>query len=97
MIEFYVDKGRSDAWRIAPYSELIRSLAMGAYDLGACVLVYVGKNTLLILPDRIQELGAIGPDEEIIIHWSVKEGVKVYRGEVLHKHDLKLQSMKGRQ
>lgn len=59
-LAIYVDPGRPNAWREAPYyADLKRWAAFGARD-GRQLVVSVGRRSILILPDRDVELKGKG-------------------------------------
>ncbi len=57
-----VDPARPDAWRAQPYLSQIRAWSRMVDDQTGCVLVYAGKETLVVFPREEITLGSLGPD-----------------------------------
>jgi len=62
-----VDQDHPDVWRAEPYYAQLKSLAAFSLPRGGQVVVYVGRNLFVILPDRHVELGIVEPGEYIFI------------------------------
>lgn len=61
-----VDPGFPANWRHEPYIRNLRRWAAAALAQGDQVLVFTGAKVTAILPDREQELGEIGPGDQIV-------------------------------
>ena len=61
----HVDPGTPDAWRREPYISWLRGRAAEGLDMGGAVLVSVGGNTTLVLPEGEQFLGVVNTGDEI--------------------------------
>jgi hypothetical protein len=77
-LSVHVDPGRPNAWREEPYYSQIKRWATAAAAKRGQVIVWVGRNTFAVLPDRDKELGEVRADQFIIT--SAKQGP---RGPVL--------------
>jgi hypothetical protein len=65
-ITVHVDTAWPGAWRAEPYySELRRWAALGSQNLRQ-IIVYVGRQCTVMLPDRNVDLGLLDGDEHII-------------------------------
>jgi hypothetical protein len=77
-LSVHVDPGRPSAWREEPYYSQIKRWAAAAVAKRGQVIVWQGRNTIAVLPDRDKDLGEVRPDQFIITQ--VKPGP---RGTVL--------------
>jgi hypothetical protein len=65
-ISIYVDAQRPDAWRREPFLKTFHAWSeMGARSNGQ-VVVYVAGRALVVVPDRIVDLGEVGFDDLIL-------------------------------
>jgi hypothetical protein len=62
-----VDEDHPQAWLAEPYYSQLKSLASVALYRGGQIVVYVGEDTFVILPNRHVALGALKSDEYIFI------------------------------
>jgi hypothetical protein len=62
-----VDEDHPNAWRGVPYYGWLNKLATASLPLGGQVVVYVGRQVYVILPDRHVALGHVTEDEYIFI------------------------------
>ena len=67
----HVDPARPNAWRQEPYYSQIKRWA-AAVAQRAQVIVWQGRSTIAVLPDRDQDLGEVRPDQYIVT--SAKQG-----------------------
>jgi hypothetical protein len=66
-IVIHVDPGRPNAWREQPYyRDLKQWAAFAARDL-RLIIVAIGKNSIVILPDEDVNLGIVAENERIVI------------------------------
>ncbi|MGD0191172.1 MAG: hypothetical protein ABSD74_10565 [Rhizomicrobium sp.] len=63
----HVDPGTPDAWRREPYHSWLRSKAAEGLNIGASVVVSVGRNATLVLPHGEQYLGVVNSGDQIVI------------------------------
>ena len=71
-LSVHVDPARADAWRQEPYYSQIKRWAAAAVAQRGQVIVWQGRSTIAVLPDRDQDLGEVRPDQYIVT--SVKQG-----------------------
>jgi hypothetical protein len=64
---FQVDPGSPNAWKREPYYGNIKAWAIGALERGRHVLVFVDKSATLVLPDRDEMLGVLGPNDRFVV------------------------------
>lgn len=65
-LSVHVDPGRPNAWREEPYYSQIKRWAAAAVAKRGQVIVWQGRNTIAVLPDRDKDLGEVRPDQFII-------------------------------
>jgi hypothetical protein len=65
-LSVHVDPGRPNAWREEPYYSQIKRWAIAAAEARAQVIVWQGRTTIAVLPDRDKDLGEVRPDQFII-------------------------------
>jgi hypothetical protein len=63
----YVDPGRPDAWKAEPYYSQLKEWARLAARKRNQVVVCIGPQTIVILPDKDVDLGVVGDDEMIVM------------------------------
>jgi hypothetical protein len=74
-----VDEDHPDAWLAEPYYGWLKFLAAASLPRGGQVVVYVGENVFVMLPDGHATLGPLTPDEYIFIEnlgegrWSARK------------------------
>ena len=71
-LSVHVDPGRPNAWREEPYYSQIKRWAVAAAASRGQVIVWQGRSTIAVLPDRDKDLGEVRPDQFIIT--SAKQG-----------------------
>jgi hypothetical protein len=67
-LQFQVDPGEPNAWKRQPYYANIKNWAAASVGRGQFVLVFVNKAATLVLPDRDVALGALGPNDRLILN-----------------------------
>jgi hypothetical protein len=65
-LSVHVDPGRANAWREEPYYSQIKRWAVAAAAKRGQVIVWQGRSTIAVLPDRDKDLGEVRPDQYII-------------------------------
>jgi hypothetical protein len=65
-LSVHVDPARPDAWRKEPYYSQIKRWAVAAAAQRGQVIVWQGRSTIAVLPDRDKDLGEVRPDQFII-------------------------------
>jgi hypothetical protein len=65
-LSVHVDPARPDAWRKEPYYSQIKRWAVAAAQQRGQVIVWQGRSTVAVLPDRDKDLGEVRPDQFII-------------------------------
>lgn len=74
-----VDEDHPDAWSAEPYYDWFKNLAAMSLPRGGQVVVYVGEDVHVMLPDGHASLGPLKPDEYIFIEnlgggrWSARK------------------------
>jgi hypothetical protein len=63
----YVDASMPDAWRRPPYHARLTALMRAGLPLGRLVFIDVGGKVSMMLPDRMEDLGLLGPDDEVAL------------------------------
>ena len=63
----YVDPASPTQWRKSPFFERLTALMHAALPDGVLVYVAVAEHYTLLLPDREEEIGRIGPADEVIL------------------------------
>jgi Fe-S-cluster containining protein len=61
----YVDPARPDAWRKDPYYADLKTWAKNAVASKSQVVVFVGDDVTVILPDRDKPIGRVRPDQHL--------------------------------
>lgn len=62
----HVDPDRPNAWRDEPFFSALQAAALQSVPIHHQVVVYIGKRTIVILPDREVDLGIVADDEIIV-------------------------------
>jgi hypothetical protein len=65
-LSVHVDPARPDAWRKEPYYSQIKRWAIAAAAQRGQVIVWQGRSTVAVLPDRDKDLGEVRSDQFII-------------------------------
>jgi hypothetical protein len=65
-LSVHVDPARPHAWREEPYYSQIKRWAVAAAARRGQVIVWQGRSTIAVLPDRDKDLGEVGRDQFII-------------------------------
>jgi hypothetical protein len=65
-LSVHVDPGRPNAWREEPYYAQIKRWAAAAAAKRGQVIVWQGRQTIAVLPDREKDLGEVRPDQFIV-------------------------------
>ena len=71
-LSVHVDPGRPNTWREEPYYSQIKRWAVAAAASRGQVIVWQGRSTIAVLPDRDKDLGEVRPDQFIVT--SAKQG-----------------------
>jgi hypothetical protein len=64
----YVDPSSPTQWRKSPFFERLNALVQVALPDGVLVYVVVANHYTLLLPDRQEEIGRIGPKDQVILN-----------------------------
>jgi hypothetical protein len=93
-IAAYVDPQRPDAWKREPYYSQLKEWSVAAAQNRSQVMVCIGDRMYVILPDRDEDLGMVGPDDVIITgEKPTPFGVQLMAFKI-HKDDPRLETMK---
>jgi len=81
----YVDAAQPDAWKKQPYLARLTALMQAGLPLGRLVFIDVGGRVSLMLPGRMEDLGVLGPKDEVALQMiryphTVEYKVTVTRG-----------------
>ena len=63
----YVDPSSPTQWRKSPFYERLVKLMQASLPDGILVYVAVGNHYTLFLPDRLEEIGRLGAQDEVIL------------------------------
>ena len=63
----HVDPAVTRPWRAEPYYSVLRRLSAQGLTRGTLVMAIERRRTIVILPDREEDLGVIGPDAGIAL------------------------------
>ncbi len=74
-----VDPDRPDAWKREPYYAFLKNVAGHYVGQGKHLIVMVAGKATILLPDRDQALGALGPGDRIVV---AREG-RSFKADVL--------------
>jgi hypothetical protein len=66
-LQIAVDPGFPNAWMRTPYYEQIKRWAREGAERGAFVFVRIGKRMIAVLPDRDQDIGLVGLQDEVVV------------------------------
>jgi hypothetical protein len=62
-----VDPGFPNAWTRPPYYERLKRWARDQAEHGGFVFVRIGRRVIAILPDRDDDIGCVGLDDEVVV------------------------------
>jgi hypothetical protein len=65
-IAIHVDTQRPDAWRREPFLSTFHRWAELAMAQQGQVVVHVGRHAYVVVPDRVVDIGEVGPDDLIL-------------------------------
>jgi hypothetical protein len=63
----YVDPAMPDVWQRAPYFDVLMRLMQGGLPQNRLVFIDVGGRVGMMLPDRLEDLGVLGPKDEVAL------------------------------
>ena len=63
----YVDASQPAAWKKEPYLSRLTALMRAGLPLGRLVFIDVGGRVSMMLPDRMEDLGVLGPEDEVAL------------------------------
>jgi hypothetical protein len=63
----YVDPSSPTVWRKSPFYERLVKLMQASLPDGILVYVAVANHYTLFLPDRLEEIGKLGADDQVIL------------------------------
>jgi hypothetical protein len=63
----YVDPAMPDIWKRAPYYDMLMRLMHTGLPLNRLVFIDVGGRVGMMLPDRLEDLGILGPKDEVAL------------------------------
>ena len=86
-IIIFSDLGRLGAWRSEPFYSRIKAWAVEKVNNNGQVIVWQGKDVIVVLPDREENLGPIREDQLITIVKKQGQGTPVFAVEVIDKDD----------
>lgn len=61
----HVDPGTPDVWRRQPYYGVLHQMMQTGLQRGRLVYVALNAHHILLLPDREEDLGVLGPADEV--------------------------------
>jgi hypothetical protein len=61
----HVDASTPRAWREEPYATALKKMMLANLPLGKPVYVAIGRHQILLLPDREEDLGILGEQDEV--------------------------------
>jgi hypothetical protein len=79
----YVDAAANQPWRQEPYFSQLTAMADQGLARGAMVLIAQHGRTRLLLPDREVDLGALSPDDSIVLEEAVTPMGRRYEPRVI--------------
>lgn len=65
-LSIYADPDQPEAWNREPFLKTLRAWAEAGVRHGGQVLIFIGRKVLVVLPDRIVDLGIVAPDELVL-------------------------------
>ena len=95
-LSVHVDPSRPDAWREEPYYSQIKRWAVAAAASRGQVIVWQGRRTIAVLPDRDQQLGEVRPDQFIVTSASTGPEGKTFDVFVVDADDPIARSLRAR-
>ena len=75
----HVDPGAPDAWRRQPYFGVLTRMMQAELPRGRLVYAAVNAHHILLLPDREEDLGLLGPVDEVQLATIAKPDGREYR------------------
>jgi hypothetical protein len=66
-LQVSVDPGFPQSWTRAPYYERFKQWAREGAERGAFVFVRIGERMIAVLPDRDQDIGPVGINDEVVV------------------------------
>jgi hypothetical protein len=66
-LQVAVDPGFPQAWTRPPYYRQLKQWAQEGAERGAFVFVRIGERMIAMLPDRDEDIGAVGVDDELVV------------------------------
>jgi hypothetical protein len=66
-LQVAVDPGFPQAWRKPPYYEWLKQWAREGAERGAFVFVRIGERMIAMLPDREEDIGEVGNQDEVVV------------------------------
>jgi hypothetical protein len=81
------DASAADSWRREPYYSQLKRWAAALANAGRTVIVFVGKRTWVIQPDRDIDLGELRDDEVVAMQWVMTPGGRRREAIKLRKDD----------
>ena len=79
----YADAGARQPWRQEPYASQLKSMVEHNVAQGLLVLVAQQGRTIVLLPDREADLGAVPPDGKIVLEQTLTPTGKRYEPHVI--------------
>ena len=64
-LSVYVDAGATGVWRKEPYLSCLVAMAKTGLKTNAIVRIMENGRTFVLLPDRVADLGVVGPDDRV--------------------------------
>jgi hypothetical protein len=81
-LQVAVDPGFPQAWRRAPYYAWLKQWAREGAEHGAFVFVRIGQRIIAMLPDRDEDVGDVGNDDDLVVARRVTPAGYAYEVEV---------------
>jgi hypothetical protein len=66
-LQVSVDPGFPQAWTRPPYYGRLKQWALEGAERGAFVFVRIGARMIALLPDRDEDIGEVGLDDEVMV------------------------------
>jgi hypothetical protein len=74
----YVDPGAPGAWRKEPYLSQLVAMAKTGLKHNAILKIIEQGRVFVLLPNRVAELGAVGPEDTIVLKKMPAPGGHIY-------------------
>jgi hypothetical protein len=91
-LSIHVDTQRPDAWRREPFLSTFHKWAAEGVAQNMQVCVFVGRRVHVVVPDRIVDLGEVGPDEVIMTRATQTPGGVILEPFTVPKDDPRAQA-----